>query len=434
MLPLILLSSLITLALLLHGTRSISAPATLFTFAWSLLILFAVLFGSPYAYTTRGLAIMSMLLLCFIAGCLLVSAVSPVAHVPRSTYESRYVPSIPRLAVLVGALLGAAGAVIVSASFGNSLLDIGSLSELLTASESNAVSIFRGESAIPFAGKLCFSALQLASLLSGARFVLSANQRHVWELASLAGAALLWSLVTTQRSYLLVPAIWWLSGLLAAYAYGGAQRRPLRFRSLALGAFGTLGFGAVVLVLRLVRTGSVETGSSSGLLESSRPWLAGYIPAFSSSVSGDASSDQPPSLSALLLGVRALLGQGSDELSGGYAYIGNGDFSNAATALRFFVLAGGLVGGGILLVLVGCASQVAYRRARAGSELGAVAYASIAAGILWSPNSWFYGYGGRLLVVIVAVGLVVLGRWMRSHASPEVDGATPAAAARAPAS
>ena len=419
MLAVILCCLLVAGALLVHGHRSLAAPATLFTLSWALLVLFAVLFGGPYVFSPSALAVMSLLLASFVAGCLLVGAMAggrPDTGEPRPvpTFEERWLPSIPRWAVLVCAAVGVVGAGIVSLSFGHSLLSFSSLTDLLGASQQNAVAIFRGENAIPFDGKLTFAILQLGCLLSGARFVFNSDRRQVWEMGSLAFAALLWSIVTTQRSYILVPAVWGLSGVVAAYVYAGGLRRVIRPRSVVLTGFGAVVFGGLVLALRLVRTGGAAAPAVAGhgLLDSSRPWLAGYIPAFSSAYVQSVQSTAGHSWSALFSGFVALVGKGSDQLSGGYQYIGNGDTSNAATILPFFIGGGGVFGAAIALFALGCACQFAYRRASHGSLTAALAYACAAAGILWSPNSWFYGYGGRLLTVIIAIALLLLAKWL----------------------
>lgn len=408
MLVVILSCLLLLCALLAHGSRSLTSPAVLFTSSWSLLVLFALVFGSVYTYSADALAAMGALIACFIAGCLLVSSSRAAPHRtgPRPEgvpVEDRWRPKISRNAILLGALVGLFGAAVVSRTLGHSLLAFGSVGEFFAASQENAVSLYRGENAIPFVGKICFAVLQLACLASGAKLVLTKDQKIRWELIALGVAAVAWTLVTTQRTYVLVPAVWWLSGYVAASTYVGGSRR-LKPRSVLLAAVGATAFGAAILAVRLVRTGS-SASSASGLIDSSRPWLAGYIPAFSSTYSRS-TGESGSALTGLLQGVRALIGQGSDQLSGGYENIGNGDSSNAGTILRFFLAGGDVLTAGVYLFALGCLCQFAYRRARNGYPLGAVAYAACIAGILWSPNSWFYGYGGRILAAILAGGLV----------------------------
>jgi oligosaccharide repeat unit polymerase len=354
---------------------------------WLLLVLFALPLGEVLAHISRG---------------------KKLAPAPE---ERRFFFVVSKHIVLlqcIGICAGLAGVILMSTSLGGSITDLSA-----GAARSNARLIFTGEADIPGIVKQAFMFLCLGTVLSGVYWG-SSGGRWKWPLVmGLFAAALLWTLVTTQRSYLFVPIIWWLSGYLTARTFLGLDREILNTKVVLIGMFAVVSLAVLMVGVRSMRTDTPFLEDLSGAFDSSRAWFAGSIPAFlvwHDRWHGDTSF-------GALLANGVLSAMGSAEALDRFAevqYIGYGQTTNALTLLRYLIGDFGVFGCGLFLALMGFSGGKLFESCRRGSPFATALLPSIIATAIWSPNSWFLGYGGRVSVgVVLVIGTVITSLWIR---------------------
>lgn len=390
------------------AARSVLAPAPVWNLMWFIAFITSASFGAGFIYDARAMLLLAAVAASFNVGCAFAGSLRP----PRTVSAPPHA-AIPPFLIVACLALAALGVVSVSKDLGTSILSVRSFGSLLSLGQQNAVSIFRGEASLGRVSKLAFSAMQLGFALVGAQWRLHRTRRLAAALVAFLVVAFMWSAVTTQRSYLLVPIVWFVGGYVAATCWKGQRFLPPRVLVRAVVIVAVL----VVLVvwLRSVRTGGTAAGVSSGAFSSSLPWLAGYLPAFSVwYMNGGVITDgQVPGFFG---GVTGLLGTKDTGQTGGNEYIGAASYSNAPTMMRDVFAVGGPLVAAIIVVLLGVLAHTAYRRSLAGRAGGAAMYASALTFILWAPNAWFFSYGGRVLagIWLVLGGVVVTWRLTRA--------------------
>ncbi|WP_454170157.1 hypothetical protein [Microbacterium paulum] len=316
----------------------------------------------------------------------------------------------PQWMLLVGAGVGLFGVVKLSSELGRSLFSLRTVDELFSFGQENAVSIFRGEADVSLIVSLSFAAFQVATALSGIRTALKPTRGTAWAVVLIFLTGLLWSSITTQRSYILVVVTWFVSGYIAALVWKG--RRTLPARSLLMG--GILGGVTLFLIifLRAIRTSGANAALSEQTLAPTRLWLAGYIPTFSAYMKrADATEPSFGLLNGVIALVRPLFGGTSADDGGesGMFYIGAGMTSNAGTSMMRMVGTGGAIWGMLTVLVLGLLCHLVYLRAARGGAIAAAGYIAVIALTMWSTNAWFLGYGRRVLalaVLLMAAGLV----------------------------
>lgn len=399
-----------------QATQSLLAPAPLWNLMWFLSFATSAAFGRGFIFDDRALYLLAGVAASFNIGCFCGSAPSKATAAEVDTSAR-----IPLKLTLLCLAVSAGGLVSVSRDLGTSILSVNSLGSLLSLGQQNAAAIFRGEAALGGLSKLAFSVMQVGFALAGAQCRLSRSKGVGIVLIGLTGVAFMWSTITTQRSYLLVPIVWWVGGYIAATCWTGAKVVAPRvlFRGLVLVS------ALVVLVvwLRAVRTGGASATLDDSAFSASLPWLAGYLPAFSVWHMNGAVVTEGE-VPGFFGGITGLIGTRETGQSGGNQYIGANSFSNAPTMMRDVFAVEGAPAAVLIVILLGALANVCYRRALIGRPGAAAAYAGMVALILWAPNAWFFSYGGRMLawLLLIAAGLVA-GRRIQRAATGGVRGA-----------
>lgn len=396
--------------------RSIVAPAVVWMGAWSGLLLLAAVLGQNYIYAPSALIAALAAIAAFPVGAA-VTAIVPA----RVSRDPRGLAVLYDKSVLIQgmcALFGVGGAVYLSVYYGQSLLSVRSVEQLLTGASSVAAAIYRGEASMPAVAKLAFAVLQVGFLVSGV--AVAARHPRAWMMfAALCVAMILWPLVTTQRSFLFVPITFWVGSFAATMIFLRRDAVLSRPKVLLAGGAALIALASLVVALQTVRMGA-RTGLGP-VLDHMRPWIAGYLPAFSGwferwdgSANGGAS---------FLGGLIALVTGGVEQAAGAergltMVPIGAGDYSNAPTALPLFFGSFGLLGGVAAIALFGAICQLVYRSCRAGSPIACVLMGAVLGAIIWTPNAWFFGYGSRVFaIVVLAVAVWLAGKVLFASAN-----------------
>jgi len=297
------------------------------------------------------------------------------------------------------------GALYLAKTFGTPLFKVGSFGDLAEIGRMNARGIFRGELEIPFFAKIAFMFLQFGVILSGFSCASqSGRKKYTWTVL-LFFTAILWTLITTQRSYFVACAVWWVGAYLTAKVYVGEERRVLKPRVILAVLAAAIVLPIMIVSVRSIRTGNSLSSNLGQAFESSRAWFAGYIPGFSAWYTHW--NHQLDFGGSLFGGIVSILSLGQVGDSGaseaGFYAIGAGATTNALTLLRFVIGSFGVIGGALLLILFAFLARYTYDRCRAGSLTAAAMLPAIFVTIIWSPNSWFFGYGSRLIAVLLCL-------------------------------
>ncbi|WP_336641755.1 hypothetical protein [Microbacterium sp. USHLN272] len=391
-----------------HRYRSWLAPAPIWNLCWGVLFLSTAVLGYGFDVPAAGaIALVFLAALYSLPGFLLNSTVANLATTRAGGVPHRFVPPVRILLLL--ALIGAVGAIQVGAELGTSLFSVRSVGQLFDLGQQNAVNIFRGETNFSVIVNVAFAGLQFGTALAGVRVALRPSRGAIVVTLLLTAIAFLWSSITTQRSYLLVPLVWFVAGYLATLVWAG--RRGISRRAAALAVAGGSIVLLLVVFLRAVRTTGADAGLSESSFAPTRLWLAGYIPTFAAwfeqSETTEASFGIFNGVVALiqpLLGIRV----SDDGGESNYFAIGAGLSSNAGTSMMRIVGTGGLVWGGLTVILLGLIAHVIYRRTARGGAVAAAAYVGVLVSTLWSTNAWFLGYGGRVLALVLMISTAVI--------------------------
>lgn len=303
--------------------------------------------------------------------------------------------------------LGLLSPVLVAIQIGSEAIFSLQPSVYLRLASQNAEFIFTQQYEQSLISKISSSFFQSACILAGLYIAgfgrLTKIKWHVVLIAVLPG--LLLTLVTTQRSPLIISLVWLFSGFIAATIILGRERRLFDIRYLVSILFAVFGVAVAVVLIQSVRGGELSSVALSESLQHLRPWAAGYIAAFSNWVSGYW-SEAPLHGQTLMRGVLNSLGVGdgvgiSTRMAA--VQIGNQQTSNAMTVARHFVMDFGMAGALVGAMVWGMLSAILYGWTRSGSRLAMVLLSANLSAIVWSPNSWFLGYGSRILAVFVAI-------------------------------
>lgn len=398
--------------------NSVLAPAPLWNLNWAVLFLAAAVFGRNYVYDTNSVVLLALAVAVFNVPAFLFSVGRRVADPSdTSTYRRIMPPTWALWVCIIGAFLGL---VELSRDLGTSLASIRSLVDLFNAGQSNAVLLYTNEASLSLPAKVGFALLQVGFALAGVRLRLRIDRSTWVAVAVLLVNALLWSSLTTQRSYLLVPIVWLVGGYIGAAV--ASQREAINARLVLFTAAGIAVLAVAVVFLRSIRLGGSGASLSGGAFASAQVWIAGYIPTFSAwhASAGDLGASFNPS--NLLLGLTALVGAGGSSASGSdtsaYESIGAGATSNAPTLMKTVFLVGGTGWAIIIVVLLGAIAQVSYLFAQRQNRVAAAIYVGMVAMIFWSTNGWFFGYGGRVMaLVLLLLSVIPLAVATRSSAT-----------------
>lgn len=406
-------------ALSAHRYQSWLAPAPLWNVCWAGLFACTALLGYGFNFPPGAVLTLMFLAVSFNLPCFLLNSSIPVVdHSARTEKLQSFAP--PTWLLLATAAIGLAGVIKLGSDLGTSVFSLRSLDALFSVGQQNAVAIFRGESNISFVVNFAFAGLQFGTALAGVRVALKPGRAAWLTTVLLFAVSFVWSSITTQRSYLLVPVVWFVAGYLAALVYSGRRTVPARAAVAAV-----VGGGALLLLivfLRAVRTDGTNAGFSEATFAPTRLWLAGYVPTFAAWYE---QSSQDGLSFGLLNGfealIRPLVGEKAADTGDSNFYgIGSGLTSNAGTSMMRIVGTGGVAWGFLTVIVLALIAHLAYRRAAIGSPVAAAVYVAVLSFVMWSTNAWFFGYGGRIIALVAIVLAAALAQRLaagRSRAS-----------------
>lgn len=388
-----------------HRYHSWLAPAPIWNLCWAAMFLSTATLGSIFDHYTEATWVLAGMAMLYNLPGFAFAVPKPVDTLNRSPLFNPPLWLI-RAMILVGLL----GAIRVGSELGNSVLSIRSLGELFSLGQANAVAIFRGEAAFSTVVNVAFAGLQLGMAMAGWRLAVSPDRAVKVCIGLLFVDAFLWSSITTQRSYLLVPLVWLAAGYLSALV--GQGKRAVSGKALGIAIASFVSLAVLVVFLRAVRISGGGAGLSSDGFSSARLWAGGYVPTFGSwydssdvRLFGERIPDD-----GLLRGVRALVesaiggGAGATETEGGgYFDVGGGFISNAGTSIKTVIGEGGIVWGALMILALGTIAHATYVRAHRGGSMAVAAYAGTLAFTLWATNAWFFGYGGRVIALAALI-------------------------------
>ena len=401
-------------ALSAHRYQSWLAPAPLWNFCWAGLFACTALLGYGFNFPPGAVLTLMFLAVSFNLPCFLLnSSISVVDRSARTEKLQSFAP--PTWLLLATAAIGLAGVIKLGFDLGTSVFSLRSLDALFSVGQQNAVAIFRGESNISFIVNFAFAGLQFGTALAGVRVALKPNRAAWLTTVLLFAISFMWSSITTQRSYLLVPVVWFVASYLAALVYSGRRNVPIRAAVAAV-----VGGGALLLLivfLRAVRTDGTNAGFSEATFAPTRLWLAGYVPTFAAWYE---QSSQDGLSFGLLSGLEALVrplvgGRTVDTGESNFYGIGSGLTSNAGTSMIRIIGTGGVAWGLLTVIVLALVAHLAYRRAASGGCVAAAVYTGVLAFVLWSTNAWFFGYGGRIIALAAIILTAALAQRLNTR-------------------
>lgn len=402
-------------------SRSLLAPAPLWNLCWCLLFVVGAALGGGYFIDASSTVYLFILALSFNLFPLLASRRDSPLDEERAQLIRRALVG-PGWLLVGTAAVGLMGAFDLSAGLGHSLLNLDSIAAVFDAGKENAAELYQGTVTRSATQTFSYATVQFGAAAVGARIRVEASRASLFLLLINAVAAMSWSVVTTQRSYFLVPLLWFIAGYIAAAVATGDERisrRALGWAGLTMGAV-----VAFVVLARAIRVAGADTAFDLSVVEQGKHWAACYIPTFAQWHSEGGGSDIYPL--RLLSGVLSFIGiDAEDGMSADgetFTYIGNGLTSNAATMMRAVVLAAGTAGAVVVVILLGALSQFVYSSARASKPWAIAVYTGVVASIIWSVNAWQFSYGNRVLAqVMICVALSVSVLLARHRRNSEIS-------------
>lgn len=403
--PLFILLLISIFAIILIITKDKATPISIWFIAWITLFSCAYIFGAPYSYTFSTLWLLTLGCIAFGFGGVIAYTVkiNSSMRLQPLIYDTLFLKITPRVQI-IAVLLGVFGAINLSIRLGSSLLSTSSLSQVFDSASSNISQLYTGETVLSPLANISFSFIQLGFLVSGAhaaRFGLS-SKRSILLFAAIFLTAILWTSITTTRSYFIVSMVWWVSAYYSTKVLYNRIQDILSVKPLIIALLTMLLLIVLIVSFQTIRLGN-EAGKITDTFEHMRPWIAGYIPALSVWISENWNGEHTYGLNLVrpplkIIGVRV-----GESLSGSVfpIEIGNLQQSNALTIYRVLFYDFGYIGCLIFTFTLGFLSSIGYRLCALGSLPAWAALVSLTALIIWSPNYWFYNYGSRILVLII---------------------------------
>lgn len=396
-------------------TGSLLTPASLWSLGWLLLILFTTIFGSDYFYSYTMLIVILGFIISFVIGYIVMNSLltgrGKLSQIKayRSIPEVYPIPASSRIQIVFLSISMISLSIMLS-KFGLNISMLSNFSSIANSASSNASMVYSGEVSLGMNETIGFAFLQAAFVLNGIDNAMNNRKKHRYLFfVVIVFGSLLWSAVTTTRSYIVVPLVWWIAGFYAAKVYrndvdslidSAFIRKLLLFIAVLV---------LVILFFQAVRMSGDEGEFNMSLLEHMRPWIAGYVPALSVWYENNWSGDYQygSNLFRPFLKIFGIsIGENIRDTVG-LQYIGNGHYSNALTLVRALIYDFGIYGSLIFTFYFGLFSSYIYNKTHLGNKYAFVALVGIMTTIVWAPNYWFYSYGSRVLVLILLVCFIV---------------------------
>lgn len=410
-------------------TKSPVIPAAVWLFAWSAMFMLAAVFGSDYRYYPLSLTVLVLILLAFPLGSLLGISGAYESHDENLELIEDITKFAPAIMIACG-LIGIIGVVFVARALGISLHSLGSLKMFVALAKQAANSLHTGEQSVPTSASICEAFLQMGFAVCGV--AVAARRFMKWQtgglFALLIFVAMLWTAITTIRSYVLIPVLWYFGGFITTKVFLHAEGTVLNRRVIV--AFCVVMPLALltIIVVQSIRMGDYRLQLLSAAAHHMRPWFGGAIPGFCVWYF-NSSLNQTVAGPSIFAGIEKTFGIAQQT---GYVNlateldIGSGDTTNAETAIKVFVENFGAPGAMLAAATFGFLVQRLYELARSRYLVGLGLLPIMMATVLYSPNYWFLGYGSRILAGILFFALVlVLSHFRESRsAAPEPSSAS----------
>jgi oligosaccharide repeat unit polymerase len=385
-----------------------TSPINFWNVGWMVLFLFALIFGSPYYYSIYALTLMTLGCISFSMGGIVSNLIVLKKNNPldRSDFLS-HIRDKSIFIQVIAVIIGSAGAIDLSNSFGTSLLDFSSIEQISSDASGNVAQLYSGEMLLTPLANFSFSALQLGFLFNGVFIAINGlkNKISISCFCLLFLTSLLWTSVTTTRSYFVVSMVWWLAAYYATKIAINEEKQLFNAKTIIRASFSITAVVILIIFVQSMRLGNLSFQQIDETLQHMRPWVAGYIPGFSVWVEEDWSGDFMYGVN-FIRPIAKIFGITLDESDAGSVIpvdIGNMQQSNALTIYRVLFYDFGFFGSLVFTFLLGFCSQLSYRLCKAGSYIGWALLISCTTMIIWAPNFWFYNYGSRILVLILII-------------------------------
>jgi hypothetical protein len=433
--------SLVLFGLALMPLAGRSSPVMLGTLAWALLWAANGALGFTFIQSFDVMVLIFVGNLLFYFGGIIASLgfASPSKHDSYESDRARQAMSIGRsFRVRAGWILVAMAAVALEAGFremghNNGIISIllaqDQLFELLRLSKAGLSE--DGEWAIPRGISVATAALSGLALTigvdigsSGARYA----RAQIFLAAALVILTFLLSAGTGVRAFLVVIAFLFGSAVLAAATYTSRGRNVITRKWIG---WASLGLGAFLVWVVIVQSARRQDATFSNVLETLdylRTWFAGYIPALTGWYMDVYSPTEHTGGALLTRAISGPLGLGTGEgfdAPLGFTVIGDGASSNAMTIFRVLWGDFGVIGGSLLSLFAGFLCQRVYHSAVKVGGLWIPLLAGVYAGVLYSINFWFFGYGARVAGIVIAVGILWASVRVGSRANDRVGRGNP---------
>lgn len=395
-------------------SNRLGSPALIWCIVWSLLFIFYALFGLEYYVEYDDLVFI-----------IFGVALFPIGHLVgdisfRSNVSDRWTSEIPRILsnkskiilyfLVIVSAIGFMSPMFFANKLGYSIFSMFHPSQYFETSRA-IIHEMRGHGVEQgLVSKLLIAIPQSGCLISGIYFSLKAEHRKIKSAILLLPllSFFIFTFMTTLRSFLLLSLLWMMCGYISGLIL---MRREHELRNPKLIAWVSIGVFSMIfstIFLQSVRLGDFSFQNLYETLDYLRPWVAGYLPAFSQWASNYWTGELTWG-AATTRGIVGTLGfaEGlgiTERLES--MHIGRGQVSNAMTVFKVFVGDFGLTGSLLFTFIWGMISSLLYRLVRSGSVVAMAFFSANLAAVIWSPNFWFLGYGGRLMTV--ALGAILL--------------------------
>jgi oligosaccharide repeat unit polymerase len=392
------------LGLLASASRRGTLPpdALLFAAVWTALFVVASLLGGVYMTDpTPVLLVAANLALWGIGYFLIFTAPGrPTASFAEAELEF---PLLGKF-IVISALIGMISPILFAQRLGVDFSQVTDLNQYFdTVSTANS-EIRQQVVEEGFLSKICVSFNLAAAVALGIYLATQHTSRYdkILKVLLVVFPGILTTASTSVRSSTLMPIIFIVSGYIAGQVLTQRHRNLLTVRNVARVTIFVLLFSIFVVFFQMIRLGTVGTYVIASTLNHLRPWVAGYLPAFSGWYNRSWDGSLALGLNTFhgVANAFGVEGEGISQYLTGW-YIGNGQSSNAATVIRVFVADFGIVGSLIFCFAWGAASAWLSRSTARLSNVALPLLAVNIATIIWSPDGWLLGYGSRLLSIFV---------------------------------
>jgi hypothetical protein len=267
---------------------------------------------------------------------------------------------------------------------------------------------------MPLFSSIAFGILQIGFIASG----ILVARRGIWFkpgmlLGILLAVVVMWTLVTTIRSYFVDSVVWFVGSFVATKICLGKERGFVKPRIIILSIVAFVTLSGLAIISQSFRMGDYHFELVGAAAAHMRPWAASFVSGFSCWYDELLRNPDAGAATGVLQGILAALGivkHAAFDRSETMIQIGGGATTNAITIFKAVITEWGTLGGMVFTFAAGYLSQVVYDNCRRGSLMGLASYSVATAAILWAPDAWFFKYGSRVAAALLFFCLILGGR------------------------